>query len=292
MAHLLLRRALPLIAVLAAAAFTGCRGADANDAGPGPDAPRTLPTSVPQQPPTPTPLPPATDPVAAVEAFVAAEADRDAVAAWSLLSAEDRVRYPTPAMWQTEHRQLPQLKSVAVSGAPSPTVAAAADPPGALDLAAEVTFDPGLDLTKGMVPARAQATWRVVPEEGGWRIAYRDSRFDAVTASEHTLAEDAAAWADARRRCRTEDAFGRRLEVGGGVVGVAGLAERLCGAGRTVPAGTPARIEAAEAAAVVAAFGPGALEWARVIALEGAVPQRVVLGPLGERWIAIGVLAA
>ena len=62
--------------------------------------------------------------------------------------------------------------------------------------------------------------------------------------------------------------------------------------GRRVPAGTPDRIAAEEAAAVVAAFGPGALEWARVIALEGAVPQRVVLGPLGERWIAIGVLAA
>lgn len=253
-------------------------------------APSTLPTSV-LRPAIPVAVgPPAADPLSAVQTFAEAETAGDAQVAWSMLSAGDRRRYPTPAMWQTEHRQLPQLTSVTITGDPRPVDTGTASQ--AVDLPAEVSFVPALDLTKGLVPANATATWRVVREDGGWRVSYQDSRFVAKHPAAAGAVTAAAEWAAARQACRTTAADGTRLEVVGGVLGVAGLAARLCGATGTIRPSTAEAVEATDAAAVIAAFGPSATEWTRVVELDGPAPQRVVMGPLGDRWIAVAVLGA
>lgn len=306
----LLRRALgPVAMATVLAVATGCTdggeraraaqpaagdaGGDTAADGPAgrPTAPSTLPTSVPRLPIASVVAPPAPDPQTAIDTFVQAEVARDADIAWSMLSAADRLRYPTPAMWQTEHRQIPQFTGGRVTGTPTP-----APVPGtfseAADVAGDVTFVPTLDTTKGLVPARAVATWRVVRENGGWRVSFADSTFAAVFPSDEGAVDAASAWARARQACAPTGDGDARLEVVGGVVGISGLAERLCGAsGAVEPKGIAQPITTTDATAVIAAFGPGAAEWARVVNLGGPAPQRVVLGPLGDRWIAIGVLA-
>lgn len=303
----LLRRAIGPVAVASALlAAAGCQGggdgedrlasaaASADGSGGGVatagTAPATLPTTVARMPISSVVAPPAPDPVTAVDTFLQAEVARDAETAWTMLSAEDRVRYPTPAMWQTEHRQIPQLTGGSVTGVVTPvpgdgTLSEAADLPG------EVTFVPTLDTTKGLVPASASATWRVVRENGGWRVSYTASTFTATYPSDAGAADAAIAWAKARQACQPTGEADRRLEVVGGVVGISGLADRLCGSnGAIEPKGIVLPIATTDATAVIAAFGPGAAEWARVVNLGGPAPQRVVLGPLGDRWIAIGVL--
>ncbi|MEZ5264306.1 MAG: hypothetical protein R2755_21585 [Acidimicrobiales bacterium] len=242
-----------------------------------------------------SPAAPAPDPMDAVMRFVAAEAGRDADAAWSLLSAADRERYPTPAMWRTEHRQLPWLTATTLDPAPKAdtgSVPIGTAAPTEAVLTGTASFEPALDLTKGLVPDDAAATWVVVAEDGGWRVAWNRSRFEPRLPDDAGAVPAAQAWGQARQECRSTDDAGRPLEPAGGVVGIAGLAERLCRATGAVRAGPAEPLAAADAAAVVAAFGGSALQWARVVPLDGPIPQRVVLGPLGERWIAIGVLPA
>ncbi len=303
----LLRRALTQVAPAAAVAVLlcgGCRGsATTTDAEGAPAAASSSTTAATSASAllgrtwtttkiaSPTPAVPgaaAAEPQDAVTRFVQAEADRNAEAAWSLLSAADRLRYPTAAVWQTEHRQLPWLTTVRLDGQ-SPTVGADGT---TITVHATVHYEAVLDPVKGLVPATADADWRVVAEDGGWRIAFAASRFEPVLPADTDAAAGAAAWATARMECRTTDRRGARVEVTGGVVGIAGLAQRLCHASGDIRVGTPEPLAPGDAAAVVAAFGGSALTWARTVRIDGAVPQRVVLGPLGDRWIAVGVLAA
>lgn len=314
MPSVLLRRAIGVVMVaVTLATAAGCRsddgagagaaaGADAGAATAGrpsdgaasaaatPTPPKTLPTSVPRAPITIVAAPPAPDPATAVGTFVRAEVERDAGQAWSMLSAADRLRYPNPAMWQTEHRQIPQLTGATLTGAATP-VTVAGTLSAAFDLGGDVSFVPTLDTTKGLVPARAAATWRVVRENGGWRVSYSESRFSAQYPDDEDATTAATSWARARQQCRPTGDEADRTEVVGGVVGISGLADRLCGTtGDIVANGIAQPIVTTDATAVIAAFGPGAAEWARVVSLGGPAPQRVVLGPLGDRWIAIGVL--
>ena len=249
----------------------------------------TLPTAILQSPIAVAVLAPRPDPVSAINTFVQAEVEDDAATAWSMLSAPDRRRHSSPELWRTEHRQLPDFAGVTITGEAVP---ASSEVTGeGVDIRADVRFEATLDQTKGLIPAGADATWRVVREDGGWRVSYAESTFVARYPSDAGVLAAATAWATARQQCRTTAANGNPLEVVGGVVGIAGLANRLCGATGPVTVGAMERIPTTDAAAIIAAFGTESVEWARTVAIKSPVAQRVILGPLGDRWIAIGVLA-
>ncbi len=267
-----------------------------------PGQPATLGTSVPVPAPVTPVGPAAPDPLAAVQSFARAELERDANGAWSLLSEADRARYTSPQVWAGERSQRPHLRAIEGVAVLEPSASAPAPaltgngPAGSVTVTAVVRFDPALDQNLGMIPTSASARWLAVPEDGGWRVAYQRSSFDAHLPPLAALGDTARQWVRARQGCEIPGSGAsisdeNRLEVVGGVVGVAGLANRLCNTNHPVRTGTPTPLDPAESAAVVAAFGPQSLQWAQVVPLAGAVPQRLVMGPLGERWIAIGVLA-
>ena len=52
----------------------------------------------------------------------------------------------------------------------------------------------------------------------------------------------------------------------------------------------PLPLEAIDAAPFLAAFGPEASTWARVVTVTEPVPLRAVVAPIGQEWLVIGVL--
>ncbi len=219
----------------------------------------------------------APDPLAAVEGFLTAEAAGDFARSWDLLAAEDRARFMSPAGWVAAHEQIPP-----VTGFQAGALAADGSVPVLLQLKA------GLDGVLGLVPARAESTWHTTAEDGGWRVAFTASELRPVLLDERGAAPAALAWATARQQCDTTP-----VEQHGALVGVPGLARRLCD---TV--GSPAasegltRLASADATRFVSAFGPDVVDWARVVQLETPLALRAVLAPIGDRWLVIGALPA
>lgn len=217
---------------------------------------------------------PATDPIAAVSAFLTAEVASDFESSWSLLASEDRARYGSPAGWVAAHEAIATVTGFTVG----------ADIGGG-EVRVQLTMRAGLDGVLGLVPARAESTWAVVPEDGGWRVAFGRSVRVPVLPDDAAAADAAAAWARDRQRCDDEPA-GQH----GTLVGTVGLADRLCDAAGTPQANAPERLPASDTTRFVSAFGPDVVDWARTVALDGVVPMRAVLAPIGDRWIVVGVL--
>jgi hypothetical protein len=293
MRRTLLRRAITATVALAFVVSACSSGDGGRSAGPAttgePAGPAVLPTTVfdPNASVAEEPGPAAATPEAAISQFVSGEVAGDARAAWSIMSAADRKRYPTADMWRSERAQLPRLLAAELDGRQP-----VADGDGRMELVAPVTFQPALDPVNGLVPSRAEATWVVLNEDGGWRLSYGQTVFTPrfEPGSDANVSAAAVAWADERRRCDPGADGTYEHEVTGGVVGVAGAADRLCGTTGAITAGAVERLSGPEAGSVIAAFGPEAVAWARVVTLEAPVPMRVVLGPLGSSWIAVGIL--
>jgi hypothetical protein len=223
---------------------------------------------------------PAPTPQEAVIGFVSAEQAGDYRAAFSLLAAPDRAEARSAAGWRSEHKRIPALISATVTE----TVHVA---PDRAEVRGPVSLQPRLDPIAGLVPASADATWVVLAEDGGWRVNYAEAAFKG-----HYLDDDAAAtsavsrWASSRQQCGRVDA-----EYPGGLAGAAGLANRLCKAPGAVAVGQPGPLKGPETAPVVAAFGPEAELWAKVVPVTDPVPMRAVVAPIGDRWTVIGLLS-
>jgi hypothetical protein len=234
--------------------------------------------------------PPAATPGEAVEEFVAAEVAGDAGRAWSLLAADDRSEVRTPAAWRAAHQHLPRFRSVQLEGPPAVAAGSRAE------LHGTVSFEPALDEVRGLVPATARATWVTIAEDGGWRVAYDTSSFEPVVPDDASGARTAVAeWVAARQRAAPVDGACPRpsQEWSGGLVGVPGLANRLCGAAGTAQVGEPRPFDRpTDATALIAAFGPEVLTWSRVVEISAPVTLQAVTAPLGDRWLVIGALLA
>jgi hypothetical protein len=290
--------------VLAASAVTGCSGSD-GDAGPAATAasepvegavsfaPRDLGVaSVELVSPVPEPPgPAAATPQDAVERFVAAEIDRDDVASWELLSSDSRGRLGVVAEWTRQHAQLPQFVTFVADPDPDPEASTSAtvlaNAAGTAQVVGTATLRPELNEVVGAVPDRATVTWTAVAEDGGWRVAFAETRFVPEWPDDASAPAAVERWIEARRRCEDPGA----LEYRAGIVGVAGLAQRLCDAsgetrvGRALVLGTRP-----DPAPVLAAFGPGADQWARTVELSGPVDAHAVVAPLGRQWVVVGLL--
>jgi hypothetical protein len=227
------------------------------------------------------PSPAAASPDEAVATFVRLEAAGDHISSWGLLDADLRSSLRTAHEWERRHARLPQL----VSFEPTST---SADEGGAVEVTGAATFVPELDEVVGAVPRRATVTWRAVAEDGGWRVDFGGTSVRGDWPDDSTARAAVEQWLHARRRCEPP----RDLEYGAGLVGAAGRADDLCGNDRPVDVADAERLgDVPDPGPVLAAFGPGADLWARQLELSGGADGHVVVAPLGETWIVIGLLA-
>jgi hypothetical protein len=223
------------------------------------------------------PAAPASTPVAAVTGFLDAEVAGDFAASYGTLSAPDRLRAGSRSDWTTLHAQLPTIRGF--------TIGETRSAPGRTEIAAEVELQPGLDAVVGLVPARAQATWIAVAEDGGWRVDFDNSTLVPEYPPDAAAVDTASSWVSARAQCR------RAPQYRDGLLGVTALASDLCGARGPVRVGTAAPLRAGTGVEpFVAAFGPDVFTWARAVPVESPAPMSVVLAPIGDRWVVIGVL--
>ncbi|MGQ0803798.1 MAG: hypothetical protein ACT4PI_08045 [Actinomycetota bacterium] len=216
-------------------------------------------------------------PQAAVEQFLAAEAGGDFATSYGLLSAADRGQVGSRSEWTTAHGHLPTITNFEIGALDAGAARA--------EVATSLTLVPELDEIVGLVPARADATWVALAEDGGWRVAFEESSLVPRYPSEDDAPSAARDWAADRRDCRRGDQYR------GGLLGADALARDLCRAEGDITVGAAAALDpGAGAQPFLAAFGPEVFSWARVVSVTTPRVLNVVLAPVGERWLVVGVV--
>jgi hypothetical protein len=220
---------------------------------------------------------PATTPRDAVHAFLDAEVAHRYDASYGLLSAPDREQQVSRSAWAANHADLPTITSYSIDGAQLRD--------GRADVAVRLRLHAELSATDGLVPDRARATYAAVAEDGGWRVAFGDSSLEPQYPSTAAAPDAVRAWVRARTQCR------HAPEFVGGLLGAPARADRLCGARGSIHVGRVRRLpETAQDQPFLAAFGSAVHDWARVVAVDAPVRLHVVVAPVGEQWLVVGVL--
>lgn len=216
----------------------------------------------------------ATTPQAAVLGFLNAEASGDFDASYGYLSAADRSRYSTVALWRAEHARILPVSGFRVDGD-------ATLEDGSPAVATSLRLPSRLDPVLGLIPARASARWGVVEEDGGWRVAFEPSVVLAQYPDDDGVTTAALDWFDAQQACDAEPVRH----------GVLVLAEEICGTTGGVEAGEVRALGSdGVVSGLVTAFGAEANVWARVVPLRGAADIDVVLAPVDDRWSVVAVV--
>lgn len=241
-----------------------------------------------------TPVPPATEPASARDAllaFLEAEiADRDgtmparSAESFALLDVDTQRRLGSVAAW----RQTRSARLV----------------PAGVDVTAERRTDDGVELTvaasrppsltafRGLVAARTTEVWQLDRSERGWRVAGgRPVSSEPQLPSDAVAADSAQRWVDAASSC---DAAAARLhQLDEILLGAASLSAEACAAGGSWRAGGLVAVDGlADITALVSAYGSDVVDWARAVTVAKADQQIVVvLGPVGDDWRVMGLLA-
>lgn len=218
----------------------------------------------------------AESPVAAVQAFLAAEAEKDHEASFGYLADAVRVEYGSPEAWAADHPDaLPPVTGF--------TVEEAAE--ASSTVRTLTRYRSSLDAVTGLVPARARTSWVTVEEEGGWAVDVSATTQQALLPPDAEAVPAVQEWAQQTQACEVPEPQVRELRAR------ADLATRLCGAPGEVRATEVAPLPQFDAAPLQTSFGADVVSWARVVTLEGPVPLRAVVAPVNDRWTVIGVLA-
>jgi hypothetical protein len=222
---------------------------------------------------------PASSPDDAVRRFLDFEVARDYDASYGLLSTDDRAQAVSRAGWSAAHADLPAITGYTLGPAEVATDRA--------DVPVDVRLRAALTPSTGLVPARASARFSAVAEDGGWRVAFDESTITPRFLPDARAPEAVRTWARARVRCH------RAREYVGGLVGAPTRADTLCRADGPIRSGPPRRLpDTAQDQPFLAAFGGEVHEWARVVRLESPVRMDVVVAPVGQQWLVVGVLQA
>ena len=239
----------------------------------------TGPTTTPPVAPSPTELDPAQAPAPAsvdgsARTFLDAVVKRDAATAFRLLAKKDRNFFGSPEQFGASlSRAAPWLDAQFTASGST--------------VVATVQRTPELDDALGLITSDTTITLPTVEEDSVWHIDWRNR----VVSAEPTLSDalatgDVMRWAKARQACRPVPG----LEHETGLAGVAGFAPALCGAKGAVSVGDVTSLEELEDPGLfIDAFGGDVLRWGRVVTLRAPIDMRVVVAPVGDRWIVIGL---
>lgn len=228
----------------------------------------------------PPPGTPAPTPRAAVEGFLAAEMEGDIASSFGFLSARARARFGSPAGWIARHADiLAPVTSYEIQQAEEP-----GDGREPAKVTTLVTFEPGLNEVVGLIPERSLVTWVAAAEDDSWGVDLDASTREPLYPSDESAPAAVRAWAEAHQACRPAPTWDGNLQ------GSPALAERLCGTDDALEVGNATSLTGVDAAPFLAAFGPGATGWARVVEVDGPVELAAVVAPIGQQWLVIGVL--
>lgn len=297
-----IRRARKPVLVMAVSALgltLGVGGAlllwrDDGGAKPVPSAARVqLPESVPQPGPRPIsgdPVPaPAVEPSSAREAlthFFQAQVDRRADAAYALITADSRRRFPSLSTWETGavDRLVPTAFEMTAER-PSEV-----DRGQAVDIEVNARHQPALDTFSGLVPGRARETWRVWREADRWRVDPEPVKAVPVLPLDQAAEDVVRAWVAQMEACDADGA--RALQVSSLLYGPIQLGQAPCKERGAWEVGFTTRFDASpDNGTYVAAFGPGIGSWGRLVPVKGPRSHFfAAVGPLGDEWRVIGVL--
>lgn len=225
----------------------------------------------------------AATPVATVMGFLDAEIDGELTASFGFLSAEDRGELGSPEGWVAAHADiLAPVTGYEVQEAGEPAVGE-----DEAEVVTLVSFEPGLDEVRGLVAEQATVTWVTTTDASvSWGIDLRATTVEPIYLSEEGAPAAVARWAEAHQACRPAPTWDGTLKAS------PALAETLCGAEGPVEVGPPLPLTSVDAGPFLASFGPGAGEWARVVAVTAPVEVRAVVAPIGQEWLVVGVLSA
>jgi hypothetical protein len=211
---------------------------------------------------------------ASARVFVSAIVANDAVAAYQLLTSADQTFYGSPEQFAaTLARSAPwNDANVTVVGS---------------SIVATVERTPQLDDALGLITPVANVTLPAIVESGEWRIDWRNRNVDAEpTLDAQKASADVLLWAEGRRSCKPDPT----REHATGLVGVEGFAAALCNAKGELSVGSISLLETLDdPGPFVDAFGPDVLRWGRVVTIRTPIDMRVVVAPVGDRWVAVGL---
>jgi hypothetical protein len=216
--------------------------------------------------------------MAAVEGFLEAEGRGAIVESYQYLSDTDREFFDSAAGWEAAHADIfPPVAGFTIESSSTGDDGTA--------VSTLVEFEPGLDEVIGLTPMEAVVTWGLVKEGKAWRISLGDTAIEPRYPPDAGATEAVRRWVEARRASQPDG------EYEGGLLGNPGLAESLCNVGGDVSLGSPGPLEdQVDAAQFIAAFGPEFDLWGRVVPVTSPAQLRVVVAPVGDQWVVIGVL--
>lgn len=226
-------------------------------------------------PESPVSTGPADSAEAAVVGFLTAEHARDLEASYTFLEAEDRQAFGSAAGWVAAHADL----FGPVTGF---LVDSVEESDGEATVTARVSYVPALDPVVGVTPARALVTVVAHPEGDGWVLDLDTFQLEPELPGDEQAVAAAERFVAAAQDCTPPT---------GPLIGTAGLIDRLCDASGPVEVGEVSLLDDLTIVQpFLATYGPDAQTWARVVAVESPASLRLVLGPLGDDWIVIGLV--
>lgn len=218
----------------------------------------------------------------AVTDLLAAEQRLDHGASFLLVSRQTRLEYKDVADWTKRRQELPAVKGFRL--APE-SEGAAGDRAG--KVAAEVEHEPGLDSFRGLSPARETQTFIGRREGDGWLVD-GDPNTEPILPPEPKAVEVATAWVAAVQACDQPKAG--RLQAVAILFGSADGAVGLCSKSGPVTPGAVGPLSAGVASTdIVAQYTSDALVWARVVRVTSPGVFGVVLAPIGDSWLVLGL---
>ncbi len=216
----------------------------------------------------------------AVSALITAISTQDWDTAWSLISDADQRRIGSQERFTQDSLALGWLKFDVTTD----------DVTTGDSVTVTVTQTPRVSDIDGVIPA---TTTVVVPTTAGpdgytvdWSRRRLTPNFPLQSAStDERAAATAIRWATDRQACQPST-----LEQNGGLIGVVGLADSLCNTTTPPVASEVTSLDLLdEPEPILAGFGSSAFQWARVVKLTEPIAMNVVMAPLGDEWITIGI---
>ncbi len=219
-------------------------------------------------------------PTDAVSRYIEGEIAANSTASYGQLSADDRAAVGYEDWEQGQDERAPYV-SFTILNATDETVVV------------DARFTPAINEVVGVVPGRAEVTFGVRSEDGGYRVSLDDTAMRPRFPDRSLAAPVAQSWLTASQACRADERAS--LEYDGSLLGTLGLVESLCGLtgdSRAPRSGT--YDELTDPSIMLSAFGGDAADWTEVATftgLAGLEKLQVILAPLGDQWVVVGGVA-